>query len=113
MAVLMNIPHGLTNRQLKTMQESVNKTIPEDSILVKTLSFMFDTTSKTYVYTDNAIKSTSVVTVVLGDNTMAFDCGIDYRIDVMSGNVTFTCESIPQDDVGNASVAAMIKIVNL
>ena len=45
MAVLLNIPQGLTNKQLKTMRASVDKVIkPNDAILMKNVSFMVDDT---------------------------------------------------------------------
>lgn len=113
MPVLMNIPYGVHREQLKSLQTSLHNVIPANTVAIKTLSFMFDTSTKTYVYTDASIKSTSVVTVVLGDSSMAKDYGIDYAINILDGNVTFTCESIPQDDLGNAAVSAMVKIVNM
>ena len=113
MAVLLNIPQGLTNKQLKTMRASVDKVIkPNDAILMKNVSFMFDDTLE-YVYSDTDIKETSVVTVVFQDDWLAFNHGIDYNINVKSGNVVFTANSIPSDDVGTASVNVTIRIVNI
>ena len=114
MAVLLNIPHGLTHTQLKTMQSKVNKVITnQDNIQVKTVSFMFDNTLQ-YVYEDDSIVETSIVTVSLEDESQAMTHGIDYTINVKNGNIIFTCESIPYDDCAIAcNINAIVKIVNL
>ena len=113
MAVLLNIPHGLTHTQLKTMQSKVNKVITnQDNIQVKTVSFMFDNTLQ-YVYEDDSIVETSIVTVSLEDESQAMIHGIDYTINVKNGNIIFTCESIPYDDCAiPCNINAVVKIVN-
>ena len=114
MAVLLNIPQGMTNKQLKLMKENVNKIVPQDAISTKTLSFMFDESTKSYIYRDDLITETSVVTVALGDEYMARDYGIDYTINVTYGNIIFTCESVPYDDCGMVcEVNAIVKIANI
>ena len=74
---------------------------------------MFDNTLQ-YVYEDDSIVETSIVTVSLEDESQAMTHGIDYTINVKNGNIIFTCESIPYDDCAIAcNINAIVKIVNL
>lgn len=113
MAVLSNIPIGVTRKELKDLDRDINKLVPDKAIKEKTISFMFNNTL-TYTYTDSDITDTCVLDVtLLVDHELALKYGIDFVEDIENHTVTFRSRSMPYDELGIASIGVKLLIVDI
>lgn len=113
MAVLSNIPVGVTRKELKELDRDINKLVPNKAIREKTISFMFNNTL-TYTYTDSDITDTCVLDVVpLVDHELVLKYGIDFEEDIENHTVTFKSRNMPYDELGIASIGVKLLIIDI